>query len=380
MTRAQEDFWRTVNQDGGIGGFDVIIAPRSFVDSAGDPARAAEAAERVVTDVVGLAQSSGIEATLEGIGSVFDASNIVVSPADRWSGWSSPDLDGGLVLETGTSYCFAAMNGVHFMNEFITADIDDLPSGFNWAIVASTDLYGSDYSIGARLAANDLGWPQPVVVELPSDLSADSLTAASESLAGSALDLIVFATDPETMAVVWASVWSESVDGDSERLPLALGASPTWRESFANEPDLMFTLVDRYFQTSPWEGWAGDSAGYQAMRDAAELSGEAPSDGYVAGWISQYPWKALIAAAAESGNLTRANLVGLARALEVDFEGMIAPVAYDEAPDEVRGRQAVVNRASLESETGLVLVTPPFSSSFVQGFSLATSCSEYAAE
>jgi hypothetical protein len=380
MTRAQEDFWRAVNQEGGIGGFDVIIAPGSFVDSAGDPAIGVEAAGQIAPGVAGMAQSSGIESTLEAIGTVFGANSVLVSPADRWSGWSSPDLDGDLALETGTSYCFAAMNGIHFMDDFIGGDGDGLPSDFGWAVVTSPGLYGSDYSVGARLAAGDLGWPQPLLIDLPALPGADALAAAAETITDRSVDLIVFATDPGTMAVVWASVWSSAAGTDPEQLPLALGASPTWRESFKSEADLMFTLVDRYYQTSPWEGWVGASAGHQAMRSAAELSGEAPSHGYVAGWISQYPWKALITAAAESGDLTRANLVGLVRGLEVDFDGMIPPVAYGDAPGDVRSRQTVVNRASADAADGLTPVTPPFSSSFVQGFQLTASCSEYAGE
>lgn len=375
MTRAQEDFWRRVNEQGGIGGFDVVVSSRLFVDAGGDPSAAAAAARALVGEVLGMAQVAGIESTLEALRSVFDPAGVLVASADPWSGWAISEQDRGLVLEAGSSYCVDAMNGVQFMDGFLADETGSMPAAFSWAIVATGDLFGGDYAAGASLGAEALSWPSPTVIVLSPAPTGDQIESAAATLVDGSVDLIVFATGPDVVADVWSRVWASWVEADPSQIPFALGPVPAWRESFANDPGLMTSLADRFFQTSSWEAWGAETAGHQAMRFAAERDGEAPSSGYLAGWISQYPWKALIAAAAEAGDLTRSSLVDLAEGLVVDFDGMADPIAYVGGQADPSARSTVVTRVSTDGPGGLTPITDLFSSQFAQAFSAVQACS-----
>jgi hypothetical protein len=89
-------------------------------------------------------------------------------------------------------------------------------------------------------------------------------------------------------------------------------------------------LRSLYLQSAPFAPWSADTPGHRAMR--AALGSTPPAEGQVSGWVRSYPLKAALAAAANSGDLTRAGLVRAARGLSaVDYEGMLPTGAGDQS-------------------------------------------------
>lgn len=364
LTAAQEHFWDVVNQDGGLDGWDVIITADNTIDAHYDPTETAEGAETLADRVLGIAQSLGTGQTQAAL-PIYDANDIVSTPATWFSGWAFDDVDRGLVMEVGASYCIEAMNGMTFLTQARES------TDFTWSIVYFPADYGGDYLAGSKIAAALLGLGDPLdeIFQVPISFGGDVSEAVS-TLAASKPDVIVMVTGPTEMAQITAGVF-----GAGHQAFQVIGAGPTWNVALKGNADLMPLLEAVYFNTAPWPGWDFDSAGHAAMRAAAEANGQGPHNSYVAGWMFQYTWLALLQEAIASGDLTRANVRAIADDLDdIDFQGMLPNGSYAGAPNEFAERSTIVGRASADASDGLMPVTDLFVSPIAADFDLAAPC------
>jgi ABC-type branched-subunit amino acid transport system substrate-binding protein len=364
LTNAQVHFWDVINQDGGLDGWDVIITADNTIDAHYDPAETAEGAETLADRVLGIAQSLGTGQTQAAL-PVYDANDMVATPATWFSGWAFDDIDSGLVMEVGASYCLEAMNGMTFLTQ--ARETTD----FSWSIVYFPADYGGDYLAGSKIAAALLGVGDPLdeIFQVPVSFGGD-VSEAVATLAASQPDVIVMVTGPTEMAQITAGVFQSG-----HQTFQVIGAGPTWNVALKANADLMPLLEAVYFNTAPWAGWDFDSAGHAAMRAAAEANGQGPHNSYVAGWMFQYTWLALLQQAIESGDLTRANVRAIADDLEnIDFAGMLPTASYAGTPNEFAGRQTIVGRASVDASDGIMPVTDLFVSPIAADFDLAAPC------
>ena len=76
--------------------------------------------EQIRGNVAALAETLGTTQSLAAL-PLFDEDNTVAAVSSWYSGWSFPEIDLGLIMETGSNYCFDAMNGFDF------AVVADLP-------------------------------------------------------------------------------------------------------------------------------------------------------------------------------------------------------------------------------------------------------------
>ena len=318
LTKAQEDFWATVNGGGGIDGWDVVITAENTVDAHYDPTQTAEGAVALADRVLGLAQSLGTPQTLGALPTLV-AGDIVAAPATWFSGWAFTDVDAGLIMESGAPYCFEAMNGM----EGLYGLRSEAP--FTWALVRFPGDYGGDYGAGALFAASALGLDDPVadILQIPVSFGG-SVAETVPTLLAAHPDVIVMVTGPTEMAQIAGGLFQNGMTSFQ-----ILGASPTWNVALTGNADLMPLLEAAYVGTTPWAGWDTDTPGHAAMRAAAEAVGQSPSGAYVAGWTWQYPWLTLLTEAIASGDLTRANVAAIAATLEdIDYQGILPTRSY----------------------------------------------------
>ncbi len=347
LTSAQIHFWEAVNEDGGLDGFDVIIREEDIYDAFYTPEETAAGYEAIGDRVLMLAQSLGTPQT-QAIISRLAEDNTVAAPATWWSGWSFPEYDGGgLILESGASYCFEAMNGMAFMSQA-------LPEGFTWALIRFPGDYGGDYGAGALIAASQLGLGDPVFDHLQIQFAAGG---TPDDAVGLILQhtptLIVMVTGPTEMATIAGGAFQ----GGHQQFQI-LGASPTWNVALTQSP-AMPLLEGVYKGTIPWAPWETDTPGHAAMRAAAEANGQGPNGAYVGGWTWQYPVKALLEAAIASGDLTKANLAALAAELSgVDYQGILPTRDFGGDPAENAVRSSMVVQADAEAVDGVSVISP----------------------
>lgn len=362
LTTAQEHFWAEVNDAGGIDGWDVIITAENTYDAKYDPALTAEGATGLADRVLGLAQSLGTPQTQAALG-ILDENDMVAAPATWFSGWAFSDVDQGLVMEAGASYCIEAMNAMFFLSEQFGTD-------FTWALVVFPGDYGGDYGAGAKIAAAQLGLGDPVaeILQIPVSFGGD-VTEAVATLLQAQPDVIVMTTGPTEMAQVAGGLFQNGFQTFQ-----IMGAGPSWNVALKGNADLMPLLEAVYWNSAPWGGWDSDTDGHAAMRAAAEKYGHDPHNSYVAGWVFQYIWKALLEEAIASGDLTRANVRSLADGLEVDFHGMLPTYTYGSTPNDFVERSTIISRPDATASDGLAPQTDAFVSQIAADFNVAAPC------
>ena len=99
INQAQLDFWKQVNQAGGIGDYEIDLATNTK-NTSYDGQKHAAAYQQVEPNVLALALSLGTPQT-EAVLDQMDTADLVAAAGTFWSGWQFPDTDLGLVLQAG---------------------------------------------------------------------------------------------------------------------------------------------------------------------------------------------------------------------------------------------------------------------------------------
>ena len=109
--RPQKAFWDRVNEDGGIGGYDIDTA--TYVkDNLYNPETHKQVYGEISGEVLALAQTLGSPTTLA-ILADLKRDEMIGAPASWTSLWAFEDA----ILESGASYCVEGMNAVDYMVE-----------------------------------------------------------------------------------------------------------------------------------------------------------------------------------------------------------------------------------------------------------------------
>ena len=230
--------------------------------------------------------------------------------------------------------------------------------------------FGGDVAEGARLWAETNDVPFTGFIPTGPNAVVGTQDAAVGAIIASGADIVVLGLGPAETAEIVGKV---AASGQPLGSILFLGAGPTWN------PALLKTaaapaLIGLYTNVSPWEDFTGPAAGHAAMRDA--FGDNAPiNQGYAAGWVWQYPIKALLEAGAASGDLTRASLRGLVDGLAVDYEGVLPATQMGGDPNVNVNRTAVIGSVSAESPNGLQTIVDGYRGTTADAFAYSAACS-----
>jgi ABC-type branched-subunit amino acid transport system substrate-binding protein len=331
ITDAQKAFWQKVNEDGGVGGYDVDVT-KYVQDAEYNPEIHNRKYQEIRKDILALGQTLGSSQTLA-ILDDMKADDVIGVPASWNSAWEFEDQ----ILESGANYCFEAMNGVDWAvaNRGVKGKV---------AAVGYDNDYGGDAAAGVKAAAeaNDLEF-----VEIKAPPGQDQQAETVASVLREDPDLVFVSTGPAEMATIVGGAAAEGFKGT------VVGSSPTWNPALLQSAAAP-ALEALYFQAGPWGPFGTDTPGHQAMRDA--LGDVTPSDGYTAGWAWSYPLLAALKKADADGGITRESLVEAAKSLdEVDYEGMLPNEAGRTTgePSESAFRSSVISKVDKEAPTGV---------------------------
>ena len=367
IQRGQQDFWGRVNAEGGIAGFDIDIDTYTR-DTKYNPQDHAQAYRQIEPNILILAQSLGTPTT-EAILADMDADDVLAAPAGWWSGFNFQENSQGLILASGYSYCLESMIGLDWFNENGPRPIGSV------AAVGYPGDYGGDVAEGARLWAEANGVPFAGFIQTGPNFLVGSQDAAVGAVLESGADIILLGVGPaENAEIVGKVAATQQAGGQALGSILFLGAGPTWN------PALLQTaaapaLQGLYFNVSPWQDYTGETAGHAAMRAAFEGEDAPINQGYAAGWVWQYPIKAVLEAAAESGDLTRANIRALADGVAVDYEGILPATSMGGDPNVNVNRTAVIGSVSSESPNGLATIVDGYRGPTADAFEYTAACS-----
>ncbi|WP_020523512.1 ABC transporter substrate-binding protein [Catelliglobosispora koreensis] len=298
ITDAQKAFWKRVNQNGGIGGYEVDVT-KYIRDNKYTPATHKEVYDEIKSNILALAQTLGSPTTAAIITDLKNNS-VVAAPASWTSAWAFEDV----IIESGANYCMESMNTLDYaVEKYKTKSV--------LSIHYAGD-YGDDAAAGAKFGAEKLGL---TFSHLKTDAGQDKQAGAIAEIVSKKPDLVILTTGPTEVATIVGGAYLGGYRGRF------IGTSPSWNAALlqtAAGP----ALTALFEQSVPWNSWSTNSTGHTAMRNA--LTGKAPSEGYTAGWVWSYPLKAALEKAAANKDLTRAGLLAAVKSLEsVDYEGML---------------------------------------------------------
>lgn len=331
ITDAQKAFWQKVNEDGGVGGYDIDITS-NIADAEYNPEIHNRKYQEMRKEILALGQTLGSSQTLA-ILDDMKSDDVIGLPASWNSAWEFDDQ----ILESGANYCFEAMNGVDWAvaNRGVKSKV---------VAVGYPGDYGGDAAAGVEAAAkaNDLEFEK---IETPT--GQDNQAGAVAAILKSKPDLVVVTTGPAEMATIVGGTAAEGFTGTF------VGSSPTWNPALLKSPAAP-ALEALYFQAGPWGPFGTDTPGHEAMREA--LGDVTPNDGYTAGWTWSYPLLAALKKADEDGEITRESLVKASNELtEVDYEGILPPEAgaTKGEPADVAYRSSVISKVDTKAPTGV---------------------------
>lgn len=352
ITDAQKAFWQKVNEDGGVGGYDVDVT-KYVQDAEYNPEIHNRKYQEIRKDILALGQTLGSSQTLA-ILEDMKADDVIGVPASWNSAWEFEDQ----ILESGANYCFEAMNGVDWA-------VENRDVAGKIAAVGYDNDYGGDAAAGVKAAAeaNDLEY-----VEIKAPPGQDQQAETVASVLREDPDLLVISTGPAEMAAIVGGAAAEGFDGT------VVGSSPTWNPALLQSAAAP-AIEALYFQAGPWGPFGTDTPGHEAMREA--LGDVTPSDGYTAGWAWSYPLLAALKQADEDGGITRESLVEAAKSLEeVDYEGMLPNEAGKNTgePAESAFRSSVISKVDKDAPTGVSLEQDLTTGPTAEGYDFSEPC------
>ena len=346
ITDSMKAFWAQVNEDGGIGGYDIDV--ETYIrDNLYNPQTHSQVYNEIEPDVLAIAQTLG-SPTTAAILENLESDEVLAVPASWTSGWEFEDN----ILESGAPYCMEAMNAVDYA--VAESDAQSVMS------IGFEGDYGGDSAGGVEAAAEANGMDYENIETVPGETEQEG---AISSILQSEPDLVVLAVSPTETAVIVGETAARGYQGQF------IGIGPTWNPALLDTPASQ-ALEQLYLHTGPWENFSGDTPGHQAMRDA--IGDVTPNDGYTAGWAWSYPLKAALETWLEGDfSKDRAGLIEAAASLEtVDYEGMLPDDAgnFSGEPNETVFRETVLEEVDPEAPTGM---------SQVEDFTAGPNASEY---
>ncbi len=311
ITEAQRNYWRKVNERGGIAGYEVDLETNTK-DTKYQAAEHSAQYQAIKNNILALAQTLGTVNTAA-ILADMDANNIVGVPASWWSGYNFEENDKGLILEVGYSYCTESMIGLDWY-----AEKNSKPASV--AAVGYPGDYGGDSAAGVKQWAEVNGVSNVTVVPTGPNQVRGNQDAVVAAVSRANPDVVVLAVGPAENAEIVGKLVAGGYRGKF------MGSLPTWNPALLRSA-AADAIIARYTHMSPTEQWDGQSPAVTAMK--ASLNGQLPTNnGYVIGWAMNYPMHAVLDKAAKNGDLTRAGVRRAVEGLTVTFDGMAPTVTY----------------------------------------------------
>ena len=352
ITDAQKAFWRRVNEQGGIGGYEVDVT--TYVkDNKYNPQVHNQVYQEIKPKILALAQTLG-SPTTAAILPDLKANNIVAAPASWTSLWAFEDV----VVESGTDYCLESMNSVDYA-------ADKLGAKSIMAVHLAGD-YGDDAAAGARIAAEKRGLK---FTDVKTASGQDNQAGAIEAIVSGNPDVVILTNGPTDAAVIIGQAAARGYKGRF------IGTSPTWNPGLLDGPAAS-AITAQYLQSGPLQPYGADTPGHRAMRAALGDIPE-PNEGHTAGWVFSYPLKAALTKAAENKDLTRAGLLLAVNSLtSVDYEGMLPAGAgnYSGTPNEIVVRQSRIAKPDNSAPSGVSEIEPFFVGPTAKDYKLEKPC------
>jgi ABC-type branched-subunit amino acid transport system substrate-binding protein len=354
-----------INAAGGINGLEIVLEIRDTVYSVDTHV---QLYNEIRDSVVTIGHSTGSPHTVA-IKDQLAEDNMFAIPLTWYSGWSDPALNANIVPH-GTPYCLESMNVLGYL-------LDQNPDAATIAIASNAGDFGQDSAQGAKLAAETLGLE--VVYDGEAKINAaDEATLAevANGIIGSGADLVWVTTSPGAYSGIYGQA-------------LAAGVTATWSGSFVawnfgflgEESPIRDAIQRDWIWAYPISPWSADNPGTAAAREVIQAydPDAPPYEYYLEGVLEARLLEAILNAAYDSGDMTRAGVLAAAKSLEsMSWDGLAPDQSFVGDPNDIVQRVVNIVRpsaADLEAGgSGLELIEADYTSDIAAAYQFDETC------
>lgn len=368
LLAGQRDFWRRVNESGGVAGYEVRLADH-VRDVTDDADQQATAAGQLLEDVLAFALLPGDASSAALVETLDERGAVGVLPG-WWSGWRLEEHRDTLLLPAEHSRCLGAVVGLDWYVDAVGPPVSVLA-------IAPAGRVAADLEAGARAWAVTVGADWVGLTETGTLAEGDEQDEAVQAVLEHNPDLVLVGSAPLETGQLVHKAAARGFEGTF------VGVVDTWEPSLLADGERAQALQALYHHVGPWEGLDAEALAAEGLDaegvDAAggvgraidAARGDAPlSSGYVTGWLSSYPLLAALRAAGDRGALTRDGLRDVVADLEAHDEGA-TPGA---APAGGDGLRAVVSAPDPGTDWGLSQAGPGVHAVDAEGFDHPHDC------
>jgi len=337
IVSGQQAFWEKVNADGGIDGRQVRL---EIVDTAYDVQTHVQLYGELKDQVVAFAHSTGSPQTIA-INNALKEDEIVAIPLTWYSGWTDGEI-GTNLPHHAISYCAEAHNVLGYIYDEWTANNGSAPQTL--AVAGEPGDYGGDSVAGAILAAEALGLEVVYNGDQQVARGQDN-PAIIEGIVGSDADIVWITTNADD----FTKIFSGALEGGFRQDAVWSGAGPSFSPAMlgSDVAQQLAAAVTFGFYNA---GWGADVPGFAEM-EAALLAAnpELPVTDFLSeGWVEASIMKAILDAAAASGDMTQAGVLRAAQSLSgVDLQGLSPSPSYSGSANDNLVRQNYILKLDL---------------------------------
>lgn len=357
-----------INANGGINGLEIVLEVR---DTAYTVDTHVQLYSEIRDDVVAIGHSTGSPHSVAILPQLEEDSMLAV-PLTWYSGWSDPALNQNLIPH-GIPYCLESMNVLGYV-------ADNMPDASTIAIASQAGDFGEDSAVGAKLAAETLGFE--IVYDGQGEINPgdeSSLGAVANQIVSSGADIVWVTTSPGAFAGIYGQalaggftpmVWSGGFV--AWQFPLIGPDSPL---ADAVQRDMIFSL--------PFAPWSSENPGTQAAIESIRAyAPDAPSyEYYLEGVGEAILMERILNAAYDSGDLTRGGVLAAAKSLEsVSWDGLWPEQTFTGEPNDIVNRTSYIVRPNAEDlaagSSGLDILEADYTHPITESYQFDGACFE----
>ncbi len=356
---------QAINDAGGINGLTIELEIR---DTGYSVDTHVQMYNEIRDSVVALGHSTGSPQTVA-INDALAEDEMFAVPLTWYSGWSDPALNANLVPH-GTPYCLESMNTLGYI-------VSQNPDAKTIAIASNADDFGGDSAVGAKLAAEALGLE--VVYDGQGKVNAaDEATLAevATGIIGSGADIVWVTTSPGAYSGIYGQALAAGV------VATWSGSFVAWNFAFLGEESPIRDAIQRdWIFAYPLSPWSADNPGTAAAREVIRAyDPDAPAyEYYLEGVVEALLLEAILNAAYDSGDMTRAGVLAAAKNLEsMSWDGLAPDQSFFGAPNDIVQRLVNIvkpSAADLEAGgSGLALIEENYTSDIAAAYQFDKTC------
>ncbi|MCH8984467.1 MAG: ABC transporter substrate-binding protein [Acidobacteria bacterium] len=354
-----------INAAGGINGLTIVLEIR---DTGYSVDTHVQQYNEIKDSVVALGHSTGSPHTVA-INQQLVEDNMFAVPLTWYSGWSDPALNANLVPH-GTPYCIESMNVLGYLT-------DQNPDAATVAIASNAGDFGEDSAEGAKLAAEALGLE--VVYDGQGKVNAaDEATLAevATAIVASGADIVWVTTSPGAYSGIYGQALAAGMTA------LWSGSFVAWNFGFLGPDSPIRDAIQRDWTFAyPIAPWSADNPGTNAARELIQAyDPEAPPyEYYLEGIVEAQLLEAILNAAYDSGDMTRAGVLAAAKSLEsMSWDGLAPDQSFVGEPNDTVQRLVNIvkpSAADLEAGgSGLELIEANYTSDIAAAYQFDEAC------